>query len=303
MKLGLLSAILADASFEEVIDIASENKYEAVELACWPLGKSTRRYAGVTHIDVDNLTTERMNYILDYAKQKNIEIMALGYYPNPLDNNEEKSKFYVNHIKKVILAAHKLGINRVSTFIGKDQYKTEEENFVLFEKLWPEIIAYAESLSVYVGIENCPMYFTKDEWPGGKNLASSPYNWKKMFEIIPSKFFGLSYDPSHLHLQGMDYIKPLFDFEEKIFHIHLKDIKVYQDRIDEFGIFTYPLNYMAPKIPGEGGIDWKKFIDAIKKTSFDQCLCVEIEDKRYEESQASILEAVKKSIENIKKVL
>lgn len=303
MKLGLLSAILPDSSFEEVIDIAKENNYQAVELACWPKGKSLRRYAGVTHIDVDDLSKEKIDYILNYVKDRGIEIAALGYYPNPLDPDEEKRLIYFEHIKKVILAASVLKVNRVSTFIGKNQFINEDENFELFKKYWPEIIAYAENLKVYVGIENCPMYFTKDEWPGGQNLASSPFMWKKMFDEIPSEYFGLSYDPSHLYLQRMDYIKPLREFKNKIFHIHFKDIKLFPDKIDEYGIFTYPLRYMQPKIPGEGGIDWQEFIKVLKETSYQGYACIEIEDKDYEDSFESIKKAIKNSYENVVKFI
>lgn len=298
MKIGLLSAILPNLSFEETIDLASEYKYQAVELACWPWGKSTRRYAGVTHINVDELDEEKANYILDYAKSKNVEIAALGYYPNPLIEDEEKRSFFQEHIKKVIKASSMLKVNRVSTFIGKNQFISEEENFELFKKYWPSIIAYAEKLKVYVGIENCPMYFTKDEWPGGQNLASSPYIWKQMFEAIPSKYFGLSYDPSHLYLQRMDYLKPIKEFKEKIFHIHFKDILLFPDKIDEYGIFTYPLRYMQPKIPGEGGIDWEAFVNELKEIDYKYYACVEIEDKDYEDSFESVKEAIKKSYNN-----
>lgn len=299
MKIGLLSAILPDSTFEEVIDIASDNGYEAVELSCWPKGTSDRRYAGVTHIDVDSLTEEKVKYYLDYAKSKNIEIMAFGYYPNALDKNREKGDFYISHIKKIIKAASLFGINRISTFIGRDQYLDIEENIELFKKYWPPIIQYAEDLQVYVGIENCPMYFTENEWPGGQNLATSPAIWRRMFDIIPSDYFGLSYDPSHFHLQGMDYIKPIYEFTEKLFHIHLKDIKVYQDKIDEFGLFTHPLNYMDPKIPGKGGIDWGKFINSLKEVHYDNCACIEIEDKEYEDSFESVLKAIKESYHKV----
>ena len=303
MKLGLLSAILPDSTFEEVIDIASNQGYQAVELACWPKGKSVRRYAGVTHINVDELNQKKIEYILNYSKNKNIEIMSLGYYPNPLDPDLVKRDYYINHIKKIIEAASLLGINRISTFIGNNPSLTEEENFKLFKTYWPSIIQFAEKQKVYVGIENCPMYFTKDEWPGGMNLAKSPVIWRKMFKEIPSKYFGLSYDPSHLHLQRMDYIQPLKEFRDRIFHIHIKDIKVYQDKINDYGIFTYPLNYMSPKIPGEGGIDWKLFIKAIKETNFNNCICVEIEDKTYEDSFDNVLLAIKKSYNYISKFI
>ena len=303
MKLGLLSAILPEKTFEEVIDIANEEGFKAVEICCWPYGKSNRRYAGVTHIDVDTLTDEKAKYYLEYAANKDVEIMALGYYPNPLDQDLQKALFYQEHIKKVIKASHKLGINRISTFIGKNQYLTDEDNFLLFRKYWPNIIELAESLKVQVAIENCPMYFTKDEWPGGQNLASSPYNWKKMFEIIKSDYFGLCYDPSHLHLQGMDYLKPIYDFGNKIFHIHYKDIQVDQDKLDEYGIFTHPLNYMSPKIPGKGGINWQKFIEALKTVNYDKCGCIEIEDKDYEENDETVLKAIKDSYIHINNFL
>ena len=299
MKIGLLSAILPDSSFEEVIDIARENGYKSVELACWPKGKSIRRYAGVTHIDVDNLTEDKIEYILNYTRTKTVEIACLGYYPNPLDPDEEKRIFYIEHIKKVILAAAKLGVYRISTFIGKNQFINEEENFDLFKKYWPDIIAFAEENKVQVGIENCPMYFTKDEWPGGQNLASSPFMWKKMFEIIPSDYFGLSYDPSHLYLQRMDYLKPLKEFKDKIFHIHFKDIRLFNDLIDEYGVFTYPLRYMKPKIPGEGGIDWKLFVNELKNINYQYHACVEIEDKDYEDSFDSVKKAIKNSFDNV----
>lgn len=303
MKLGLLSAILPDSSFEEVIDIASKYKYEAVELACWPKEKAARRYAGVSHIDIDQLDQEKAQYILDYAKNNGIEISALGYYPNPLDQDKDKRNFYFFHIKKLILAAKKLRVNRISTFIGKNQYLSDEENFELFKEYWPDIIDFAETNQVYVGIENCPMYFTKDEWPGGQNLASSPYNWRKMFDVIPSKYFGITYDPSHLFFQRMDYIKPIYEFKDRLVHIHYKDIKIFKDKIDDYGIFTYPLNYMQPKIPGEGGIDWKVFIKALKDINYKHCGCIEIEDKDYEDSFESVLSAIEKSHHHIQKCL
>ncbi|MDA3809954.1 MAG: sugar phosphate isomerase/epimerase [Spirochaetaceae bacterium] len=303
MKLGLLSAILENMTYEEVIDTASELGYESVELACWPRGEGGRRYAGTSHIDVNTLTIESCRQILSYASSKNIEIQALGYYPNPLDPDKEKSDAAFKHIKSLIEGASLLKINRISTFIGRDKNKTIEENLEIFSHLWPEIISYAEKFKVQVAIENCPMYFSKDEWPGGLNLASSPFIWKKMFEIIDSPFFGLSYDPSHLYLQRMDYISPLKDFKDKIFHIHLKDIAIDEKLINEHGIFTHPLNYMNPRIPGRGGINWKEFISVLKKTGFSNCACVEIEDKDYEDNGESILKALKESYEFIKPLM
>ncbi len=298
-KIGLHSAILPNQTFEEVIDICHDKGYQSVELCVWPQGQSERRYAGVSHLDVENHDPAYINHVLDYAKQKDVEIVALGYYPNPLDPDQEKSEVAINHIKKVITFAHILGVNRVSTFIGKDKSKTVEENLKLFENVWPAIIAHAESLNVWVGIENCPMYFTTDEWPGGVNLASSPKIWKAMFDAIPSPYFGLSYDPSHLNFQGMDYIKPLHEFKDRIHHIHIKDTLVDLEQLDNVGIFAYPLEYMTPKIPGKGSIDWKSFLKNVASSGYDEGMVIEIEDKDYEGSFDDVLTALDLSIHHI----
>lgn len=284
MKLGFVSAILPELSFEELFDYAAELGYKCVEVCCWPLGKAERRYAGVTHIDVDTLDDKKADYINQYVRQKNVTISALGYYPNPLDPDREKGEFYIQHIKKVIDASAKLGVNRINTFIGRDKNKSVDENFKLFRQIWPGIIKYAADRNVKVGIENCPMIFTNDEWPGGNNLATTPVIWRRMFSEIPGEFFGLNYDPSHLLWQQMDYIRPLYEFRDKLFHIHLKDARVYREKLDEVGIMATPLDFHTPKLPGLGDINWARFISALNDVRYDGPVCIEVEDKSFEGS-------------------
>lgn len=284
MKLGFVSAILADLSFEEVMEFASRNGYSYVEMMCWPVGKVERRYAGVTHIDVSEIDDAKADYIKDFSKKAGVEISALGYYPNPLDPDEEKREFYIEHIKKGIKAANKLGIKNFSTFIGRDQTKNVEENLKMFVEIWTPIIKFAEQNNVRVLIENCPMLFTNDEWPGGKNLATTPAIWRMMFDLIPSENFGLNYDPSHLLWQQMDYIKPIYEFKNKIFHVHLKDTKIFKDKLNEVGILATPLEYQSPKIPGLGNIKWGEFISALTDIRYEGAACIEVEDKAFEDS-------------------
>jgi len=286
-KLGFVSAIFADLSFEEVIIFASNNGYTCVEILCWPKGKAERRYAGVTHIDVNELDEMKINSIKKYAAEKNVEISALGYYPNPLDPDLEKREYYIEHLKGVIAAAVKLGLKNVNTFIGKDKNKNLEDNFQIFRKVWPAIIKYAEENSVKIGIENCPMLFTNDEWPGGNNLATTPSIWKRMFEEINSDYFGLNYDPSHLLWQQIDYIKPIYEFKDKIFHVHIKDVKIYRDKLDQVGVLATPLEFHSPKLPGLGEINWGKFISALTDIGYQGCACVEVEDRSFEDSLES----------------
>jgi sugar phosphate isomerase/epimerase len=284
MKLGFVSAIVPELTFEELIDLAVENGYKCVEVCCWPLGKAERRYAGVTHIDVETLDGKRAIAINKYLENKGIEISALGYYPNPLDPDQEKSRFYISHIKKVIDASALLGVNRINTFIGRDKNKPVEENFETFKTVWKPLIQYAKSKKVKVGIENCPMIFTSDEWPGGNNLATTPVMWRRMFSEIPGDYFGLNYDPSHLLWMQMDYLKPLYEFKDKLFHIHLKDASINHERLNEVGIMAAPLEFHTPKLPGLGDINWWKFISSLNDIRYKGAICVEVEDKAYEGS-------------------
>lgn len=295
MKLGFVSAILEDSSFEAVIDTAAKLGYDCVELACWPRGDAERRYAGVSHIDVLNLDEAKVNAIKKYCADKGVAISALAFYPNTLDGDPSKRTANIEHLKKVILAADKLDVGLVTTFIGRDQTKSVEENFQQFETVWKPLIAFAELLKVKVAIENCPMLFTLDQWPGGQNLATTPKIWREMFERIPSDYFGLNYDPSHLVWQMMDYIKPIYAFKDKLFHIHFKDIKVYKEKLDDVGIMAYPLEFMTPKLPGLGDVDWSRFTSALNDIGYEGFACVEIEDRAFEGSADAVLRSLQLS--------
>ena len=294
MKLGLVSSICDTMNYEEMIDLVAEAGLECVEVACWPAGKAERRYAGVSHIDVDRVLSDDSyaNHILTYAADRGVQISSLAFYPNTMDADLGKRTAAVEHIKKLIKASAKLGVNMVTTFIGRDQYKNVEENLELVKEIWPPIVALAEEQGVRIGIENCPMLFGADQWPGGQNLMTTPDIWRKVFEILPSDNLGLNYDPSHFVWQMIDYIQPIYEFKDKIFHVHYKDIKVYPDRLQQVGIMAYPLEFMSPKLPGLGDVDWGKYVSALTDIRFNGCTCIEVEDKAFEGS----VEDVKKSV-------
>ena len=282
MKLGLVSAILGDETFEHMIDIIGEMGFSCVEAACWPSGKAERRYAGVTHIDVWNLDEKKKEYILRYCEERGVKLSALAFYPNTMDSDFERKAANIEHLKKVIQASRLLEVGMVTTFIGRDQTKTVEENLELFAETWGDILACAEENKVKIAIENCPMLFGREQWPGGQNLAVSPDIWRRMFEIFPSEYFGLNYDPSHFVWQQMDYIKPVYEFRDKIFHVHFKDIKVYQSKLDDVGTLAYPLEYMAPKLPGLGDVKWDRVVSALTDIGYDGYACIEEEDRSFE---------------------
>lgn len=297
MKLGFVSAILDQSSFEEMIDTASDLGFQCVEVACWPKGKAERRYAGVSHIDCERIVEDDSYtaYVKDYCAKKQIEISSLAFYPNTMDGDLEKRQAAVAHLKNVIKASAKLGINLVTTFIGRDQAKNVEENLELVKEVWPPILDLAKEQGVKVAIENCPMLFGPDQWPGGQNLMTTPANWKKVFEILPYENLGINYDPSHFVWQMIDYIKPIYEFKDKIFHVHYKDIKVYYDKLDQCGIMAYPLEFMSPKLPGFGDVDWGKYVSALTDIGYDGCTCIEVEDKAFEGEPEKVLNSLKLS--------
>lgn len=295
MKMGFVSAILEENTFEEMVDIASELGFQCVEVACWPKGNAERRYAGVSHIDVENLDEEKITYIKNYCKERNVEISSLAYYPNTMDHDLEKRSLAVAHLKKVIAASDKLGVGMVTTFIGRDQTKTVEENLELVKEVWPEIIREAESHKVKIAIENCPMLFGEDQWPGGQNLMTTPVIWRKVFELLDSDYLGINYDPSHFVWQMIDYIEPIYEFADKIFHVHYKDIKLYPEKLNKAGTMAYPLEYMSPKIPGLGDVDWGKYVSALTDIGYHGYTCIEVEDRAFEDSQEAIVNSLKLS--------
>ena len=293
-QFGLLTAILDGWTYEEAVDIAAGQGFQCLEVACWPAGKAERRYAGVSHIDAERVLEDDAyaKHVTDYIAGKGMHISSLAYYPNTMDPDAAKRTAAIDHLKAPVRASARLGVNMVSTFIGRDQAKSEEENLRLFQEIWPPIIKLAEEQGVKVAIENCPMLFGEDQWPGGQNLMRSPALYRKLFDIIPSPNFGLNFDPSHYVWQQMDYVKTIYDFKDRIFHVHFKDIKLYPEKLAECGVMAYPLDYMSPKLPGLGDVDWAAFISALNDIRYSGDAVIEVEDKAFEDSREDILKSI-----------
>lgn len=295
MKLGFVSAILHDLNLEQVLAFAAAEGFECVEVMCWPVGKAERKYAGVTHIDVVGFNRDKAAAVNELCARHGVEISALGYYPNLLDRDLRAAKKAFQHLKSLILAAEKLGLRNVNTFVGRDWTKSVDDNWPRFLKTWRPLVAFAEDHGIKIGIENCPMLFTRDEWPGGKNLAYSPNIWRRMFYDIPSKNFGLNYDPSHLVWMRMNWLKPLLEFRDRFHHLHAKDVEIFSDRLDNAGILATPLEYHEPRIPGRGEIDWRQYLRVLKQIGYRGALCIEVEDEGFGKTLAGRKRALREA--------
>ena len=293
MKLGFVTAILPELNLNQILEFAAAERLACVELMCWPAGRAERKYAGITHLDVTGFTQARADDVNALCAKHGVSLSGLGYYPNPLDPDPVTAKKATDHLKKVILAAELLGLKNVNTFVGRDWTKSVDENWPRFLKTWRPLIAFAEDHGIKVGIENCPMLFTGDEWPGGKNLMTTPVIWRRAFSDIPSKNFGLNYDPSHFILQWMDPVSPLCEFKDKLFHLHAKDVRIRRERINDVGVFAVPLEWHQPRIPGYGDINWARFMAALMEVGYDGPVCIEVEDDTFGKTLAGRQAAIK----------
>ena len=285
MKLGLMSAALPNLSLDQLASWAKDNRFEMLEIACWPPGKADRRYAGVTHIDVTGFSQSDADEVLATVKKYGLEISSLGYYPNPLHPDADHRRMVIDHLKKVILAAELLAVPVVGTFMGRDKNKTTEDNLVDFERIWTPIVRFAGDHNVKIAIENCPMIFSNDEWPGGNNLATTPAIWRKMFELIPDENFGLNLDPSHLIWQMIDYVRVVYEFGDRILHVHAKDLRIDYEGLYQNGILSLGMGWQIPRLPGLGDVDWSKFISALYGVGYDYVISIEHEDRAFEATE------------------
>ncbi len=296
MQLGFVSAVLGDLSLEEVLAFAADEGFPCVELMCWPPGKADRRYAGVTHLDVTDLNEERAAHVRDLLRIHRVKISGLGYYPNPLDPDPGHCQMVVAHLKKVIRAAPMVGVHVVNTFIGRDHTKSVADNLARVAEVWDPIVREAKAADVRLGIEHCPMMFSEDEWPGGKNVASTPAVWRQLFrsfDEIAAGTVGLNLDPSHLVWQFIDCERAVREFGSQIVHVHAKDERIDRDRLYQVGVMG--LGWHIPKLPGLGDVKWGDFFAALSDTGYDGPVCVEVEDRAYEGSLADRKRALRQS--------
>jgi sugar phosphate isomerase/epimerase len=292
MQIGFVSAIVPELTLEELFVFAAETGFSCVEVMCWPPGVAQRRYAGVTHLDVTAWGPDAVRHVHDLMGRFGVRISALGYYPNPLAADDAEAEAAVAHLHRVIDAAGDLGLGVVNSFAGRDPRRTVDENWPRFLEVWRPLVQHAEDRGVRIGIENCPMLFTADEWPGGKNLATSPAIWRRMFAEISSPSFGLNYDPSHLVWQGIDYLAPLIEFRDRLVHVHAKDARIDRAALDAHGVLSYPKLWHTPKLPGLGEVRWGAFIAALCDAGYDGPLAIEVEDRAFEGSLKSRQEAL-----------
>jgi sugar phosphate isomerase/epimerase len=239
----------------------------------------------VSHIDVEGLDEAGARAIVDGLGRRGLTISALAYYPNPLDPDAEERGRVARHLERVIDAAQMLGVPTVGTFAGRDKTRPVDENLDMFEEVWTPLVAHAGERDVRIAIENCPMIFTGDEWPGGTNIAFAPAIWREMFRRIPAANLGLNLDPSHLVWQMIDCERVIYEFGERIFHTHGKDVEIRPDGLYDWGVMSAGVGWQVPRLCGLGQVEWGRFFAALYAVGYDGVVSIEHEDRRFEGSR------------------
>jgi sugar phosphate isomerase/epimerase len=284
MKLGLLTAPFPETPLMEVVDWSAANRFESIEIACWPQATGpTRRYAGTSHIDVANLSASQATDLRAEIEARGLHISGLGYYPNPLHPDPAHREQVIGHLRNVIVAAGRMGVPFVNTFMGGDAARSQDQNWERALEIWPDIVRKAQDNGVKLTIENCPMIFSKDEWPGGHNIAWSPYIWRRILEQWGGTI-GLNFDPSHLVWLMIDQERFIREFGPHILHFQAKDLMIDRDGLYERGTLSAGIGWQVPRLPGLGDVDWGEIFSALYRAGYDGDVIIEHEDRGFEKT-------------------
>ena len=288
MRLGLLTAPFPDTELDDVVDWTASNGFESIEIACWPRSSGpTRRYAGTSHIDVANLALAAGRDLAATIRGRGLHISGLGFYPNPLHPDPAHRATVIEHLRHVITAAESMDVPLVNTFMGGDAALTQDENWDRALGIWPDIVRFAQDHGRRITIENCPMIFSRDEWPAGHNIAWSPYIWRRILEQWGGTI-GLNYDPSHLVWLMIDQSRFIKEFGPHILHVQAKDLTIDRDGLYERGTLSSGMGWQVPRLPGLGDVDWARFHADLYRAGYDGDIIIEHEDRGFEKTDELI---------------
>jgi sugar phosphate isomerase/epimerase len=259
VKLGFLTGNIAD------IEKASRLGFEAIELNSSAFGR-----AGEGALDKSKI--DQASQLCD---SHHITISALAYYD--LSSRAPAADKITAAYERVFDAAEALGIQTIASMSGFDANRDWAGNVQLFADRFGPVAKSAEKRGVRVAFENWMGF-------GGSlpfkpvNMGGAPDTWDAWFKAVPSKALGLEFDPSHLYWQGIDHLRALREYKDRVYHVHAKDTEMLPERRYRGGVNG---NYFRFRIPGYGEINWTHFISALNEIGYTGGVAIEHEDEVY----------------------
>jgi sugar phosphate isomerase/epimerase len=275
MRLGFLTACMAERGLDEIASWAAAQGFESLELAAWPAGEREHTAA---HIDVNDEAA--LGAVPERLAECGLTVSALAFYENNLDPHPEVRAAHQAHLRRVVDAAAALRCPAVGTFVGRNPERTIAESMREAEELFPPLVDYAGERGVAVMIENCVM----ERWDPDRqvgNLAHTPELW----EWMASLGLRLNFDPSHLVWLGIDPVAALEAALPQVAHLHAKDIELFPERRNQSGwggSLLEPDHKAARwwrfRMPGMGQVDWAALFALLHERGYDGTVSIEHED-------------------------
>lgn len=268
---------------QQIAEFAHRTGFRSMQLSAWP----------TSSLNADVITDREIAAIRKDLDSKDIQISALGFYPNPLSEDEESAREAQRYLHKVIELAERMEVGVVGTFAGRRKSQPVHESFAPFREVFSPLLDVAERKNVKVALENCPMH---DFMAGsGENIAYSPELWDELFALVPSDNLGLEFDPSHCIWLHIDYVAAVRAYGAKIFHAHAKDLEIRRDIMNRVSILGSAKEFQGhvmahgwprARTPGWGDVDWPKFITALRDAGYKGNLDIEHEDDVFANTEA-----------------
>jgi sugar phosphate isomerase/epimerase len=270
----------------EIARFAQETGFRSLQLSAWPQSA----------LNADTITDDEIAEVRSDLDARDLEISALGYYPNYLDADREHAEEARRYFGKVLALAERMEVPTVCTFAGQTQGAPVEDCLVPFAELFTGFCADAERRGIRIGIENCPMLDHKTH--RGENIAYGPEVWDAMFDAVPSPALGLQLDPSHLVYLGIDYVQAVLDYGDRIVHVHAKDTDIDERRRARLGTYGQAFGELDGfgngwwrfRAPGFGVVDWPRFISALVEVGYQGNLDIEHEDEVFAGAALALIE-------------
>jgi len=286
----------ADLPLDKLAEKASDWGYDGLELACWG-----------DHFEVDK-ALESDSYCrgrLDLLTKYGLEVWAISNHlvgqavcdridgrhkqilppyvwgdGDPEGVNERAAE----EMKNTARAAAELGVNIVNGFTGSSIWHLLysfppnlpgqiDEGFQVFADRFNPILDAFDAAGVRFGLEVHPTEIAFDVSSAQRALDA----------VGGRKAFGFNYDPSHFGYQGVDYVRFIETFPDRIYHVHVKDVW-WSDTPRRAGVFGGHLDfghmdrYWDFRSPGRGNINFEDIIRALNRAGYTGPLSIEWED-------------------------
>jgi sugar phosphate isomerase/epimerase len=215
---------------------------------------------------------------IDVCAQYGIAVGSIALGVNVLTTDFHAREQAQKQAMQVIEEAATKGVKRAMVDHRRMPGMSVEESIDIFAKGYAPIAEFAEGYDFKLAME---IYHAHGQW-----LAITPELIRAVFAAVPSRSLGLCLDPSHLVVQGIDYVRATREFGERIYYSHAKDTEILSDKLYEYGIMGRALGpnvrpyggWWRYRLPGYGQINWPQFISALVEVGYDDVLAIEHED-------------------------